>query len=474
MEIQEILSGLKKLEKNLNNLDVKDFKGNEKFENLKDAINYVKNWKLNLLYNPQEEYYFLPYVSKLAKLLMENFYAFEAKHSYEGLNSGLKISKMTHHSFCNVPVVANAVKDTQHRTDNIVFYPVTKIETEKEYTFLKLGEKKDKYVLEILKIYEDLALRNILLYKKEKIEIKKKLVNIPENLKDIDLATIKAQAIAVSKEETKNKVKPKDKTALYIEEYPVDNYEILSECRIIKDKDSIKAEIYDEFGNVYEYENLYLERPVAFTIFGIGYEKEEEWFPAAMQVNIFKRKDILSKKSSVDEYMEKHTYHLNGKKLQVNYKNLYLKGIYGIDKIPSIWSYASITANNGKLNTTIPIPVQRKVKDKETGKFKWQRTKPSSIAKAVYQILRTENINYKGEDIYLPGKRMFIEKELIDIEEPKWIYEAKEIVNSAVKAYRILQSIKRGLDLVENNVEDKEDLQDKIEVKEIVNTAKDS
>ncbi len=468
-KITKILNSLKKLEKKLkaipSNFDIKE----EKLKNLKNSLKTAKNWDLSLLKIETEEniIYNLPYTSKVAKALIECFYTFEAKHSFEGLKSGLKISQITHHAFCNVPVVAKAFKNTERRTDKILFYPATKLETEKEYTFLKLKDKKDKILIEIAKVYQDIALKNLLLYKIEKIEIKKDLVTIPNNLEELDLATIKAQALAISKEESKNKVPMKERTAIYRENHPVDSYELLTDSRIIKNKDKIYAELVTEEGEVLKYDFLFRERPVAFTIFGIGFEKEIGWFPAAMIVNIFKRKDVLSKKSSPEEYLEKHTYHLNGKKLQANYKNLYLKGIYGLDKIPSLWSYASLTANKGKLNITIPIPIQRKMYSKENNEFKWQRTKPSSIAKAVYQILGTEKIIYKGEEIYLPGKRMFIEKELINIKEPSWLEEGLNLIKVSVNAYKVLQALKRGLDKIDSTIEDKEELTEYLKVKEI-------
>ena len=470
-ETKQILSSLKTLEKRLSEGKSSYSFKEEKFKNLQKDLNSVKKWKLSLieLNNEESDYphYVLPYVSKMAKNLMENFLTFEAKHPYENMKGGLKLEKLTHHSFCNIPVIAGAYNKTEERTDKILFYPVEKLETEREYTFLDIKEKKDKYSIKIVKVYEDLALKKLLLYKVEKIDINKDLVNIPKNLKELDLQTIKAQATAISREEAKNKLPLKQRTAIYKEMHPVDSFELLSESKIVKEDGKIKAYLVDEEGEISVYENLYSQRPVAFTIFGVGYEKNTGWFPSAMVINVFKRKDILSKKLSPDEYLEKHTYHLNGKKLQVNYKNLYLKGIYGIDKIPTLWSYASLSANNGKLNITIPVPIQRKIKDKETNEEKWQRVKPSTIEKAVYQILKTQKITYKGEEIYLAGNRMFIEKELTEIKEPSWLKEGLKLIKDVVKTYKLLQTIKRGIDALESSVEDINQLKGLIPVHKI-------
>jgi len=461
-DLETTLKHLKNLEKKIKKpVNIKTEFKHENIQKLKKALDNASKWSLKILEFENEigTIHSLPYVSKFAKSLMECFYTFEAKHPYEGLKEGLKLNKVTHHSFCNVPVVAGPVNRTEDRTDKIIFYPSCKLETEKEYSFVKINRKKNKVSITLAKVYYDIALKKLLMYKIEKFEIDENIVNIPENVNDLDLRTIKSQVIAISKEEIKNKVPLRNRKAVYKEFSPVDDYQILSECSIKKTKNRFTAELVNEEGEILEFRTLYSSRPVAFTVFGIGFEKSLGWFPCALIINVFKRKDILSKKLSTEEYMERHSYHLNGKKIQVNYKNLYLKGIYGIDKIPYLWSYASISTNNNKLNLTIPVPIQKK------GEDKWQKVKPSSIAKAVYQILKTEKINYKGEEIYLPGKRMYIEKEFIDIKEPNWLNDALELVRVSVEKYRIFQSIKRGLDFLEDNMEDIGQLIDFIGVK---------
>ena len=460
--LEKPVESIKKLEKVLKKIPVPKL---QKFENLQKSLFTAKKWSLALLHNPEEDTYFLPYITTHAKKIIENFYTFEAKHPHEGLPGGLKLEKMTHHAFCNIPVQAGAVFETEKRTDRILFYPVDKLVTEVEHTFIEVEKKKPRNRVTLLKIYEDTALKKILLYKIETFEFTDEVFELPEKPEEIDLATLKSIVSAIHSQEIKDKVKIKDRTAIYKEEHPVDDWQLLSESSVTLDK----AEIVDENGEVKEFRTKIKERPVAFTIFGIGFEKEMGWFPGAMIINVFKRKDILSKKSSPEEYTEKHTYHLNGKKLQVNYKNLYLKGVYGIDKIPSLWSYASLTANSGKLNITIPIPIQRKIQDKETKEYRWQRTAPKSIAKAVEQILGTQKINYKGEEIYLPGKRAFIEKELLQIKEPSWLPEAQKLIKSAVTVYKTLQKLKRGIDYLNENVEDISELEEFIPVKEIKN-----
>ena len=463
--LEKPIGNIKKLEKVLKKIPVPKL---QKFKNLQNSLLNAKKWSLTLLHNTEEDSYSLPYITNHAKKIIENFYTFEAKHPHESFPGGLKLEKMTHHAFCNIPVQAGSVFETEKRTDKILFYPVDKIINEIEHTFVKV-EKEPRNKVKILKIYEDTALKKILLYKMEIYEFANEVFELPKKIEEIDIPTLKSTISAIHFEEVKNKVKIKDRTAIYKEEHPVDDWQILSECSVA----SNKAEIVDENGEVKVFETKIKERPVAFTIFGIGFERKVGWFPGAMIINVFKRKDVLSKKSSPEEYAEKHTYHLNGKKLQVSYKNLYLKGIYQIDKIPSLWSYASLTANSGKLNITIPIPIQRKIQDKETKEYKWQRTSPKSIAKAVEQILGTQRITYKGEEIYLQGKRAFIEKELLQIKEPPWLPEAQKLIKSAVTTYKTLQKLKRGIDYLSENTEDLSELEDLMPVKEIRNVQND-
>lgn len=365
------------------------------------------------------------YLSSDMKKIIEKFYFIESKTYNEktGHPGGIKISQATHHSFANIPIPTKAVK----YTDKVAFFPVEELVHEEEISGI-LEEENNKFrIIKAVRLYFNTIKKMNLIVKIITGKITK------EELSNLQFE--RPEEFLRHCRDYNNR-----KTIFYKEDI-IEDRQALDEIKL--DKETITIINEDGEEEVYK---ITKKRDVGKLIFGIGIEKELKVFYAILPINIFLRKDLTEKKENLGR-AESVTYITNGKKLKVNYKNLYLKSIDL--KYPTI--FASITATNEKDHEfEILLPVFRR-KD-----GKWQDIMQKEIYKALIQVKGIHKIKVKNREkpYSLQPKEIPINKPL-QLERPKeklnesFVEKQIKEVKEAFVIYRNMQRIKEIVDRIE-------------------------
>ena len=396
-----------------------------------DIINLLKK------YNPviekfdeetQEKVKRKIYLSSEMKKIIEKFYFIEPKTYNEktGHPGGIKISKATHHSFSNIPIPTKAVK----YTNKIAFFPVEELIHEEEISGIAEEENNKFKIVKAIRLYVNTIKKTNLIAKIMTAKIAKEELN---NLQ---------QQFEKPEELLKYCKTYHNRKTIFFKEDLIEDKQTLDEIKI--DKETIT--IINEEGEEETYK-ITQKREVGKFIFGIGIEKELKIFYAILPINIFLRKDLTEKKENIGK-PESITYITNGKRLKVNYKNLFLKSIDL--KHPLI--FTNVTATNEKDHEfEILLPVFRR-KD-----GKWQDVMQKEIYKALIQVKGTHKIKVKNKDkdtYSIQPKDIPINKP-IQLETPKKELN-EELVKNQIKEikeafviYRNMQRIKEIVDRIE-------------------------